>query len=78
MLRCAVDFQTAGRVVLLRRASLFFGNGHEPRPSTMLLLLSANHSILPDPLVRAQAAGKKTSYDEGFYDSVSIPCPQSA
>jgi hypothetical protein len=31
-----------------------------------------------DPLVRAQAAGKKTSYGGGFYDSVSIPCPQSA
>jgi hypothetical protein len=54
-----VDFQTAGRVVLLRRASLFFGDGHERRYSTMLLLLSANHSILQHPLVRAQAAGKK-------------------
>ncbi len=37
MLWWAVDFQTAGRVVLLRRASLFFGDGHKPRYSTMLL-----------------------------------------
>jgi len=50
-----VDFQTTGRVVLLRRASLFFCDGHEPRYSTMLLLLSANYSILQHPLVRAHA-----------------------
>jgi len=50
-----VDFQTAGKIVLLRRASLFFGDGHEPRYSTMLLLLSANYSILQHSLMRAQA-----------------------
>ncbi len=50
-----VDFRTVGRVVLLRHAPLFFGDGHEPRYSTMLLLLSANYSILQHPLVRAQA-----------------------
>ncbi len=54
-----VDFRTTGRVVLLRRAPLFFGDGHEPRYSTMLLLLSANYLILQHPLVQAQAAGEK-------------------